>query len=70
MELFIHSTFIVSDEEIRALLKKTRLSHVEDLVDSFDTSYGNEWYKMLSPGEQQMLAFCRAFYWKPTFLSK
>ncbi|KAI9287373.1 ABC transporter transmembrane region 2-domain-containing protein [Umbelopsis sp. AD052] len=58
----------ISDEEIRSLLKKTRLSHVEDLVDSFDTPYGNEWYKMLSPGEQQRLAFCRAFYWKPTFL--
>jgi len=58
----------VSDDELRSILKKTRLSHLEDLVESFDKEYGNEWYKMLSPGEQQRLALCRAFYWKPTFL--
>ncbi|GAB5587831.1 hypothetical protein Unana1_02731 [Umbelopsis nana] len=64
----LSATNEVSDDELRSILKKTRLSHLEDLVESFDKEYGNEWYKMLSPGEQQRLALCRAFYWKPTFL--
>ncbi|KAM3588877.1 hypothetical protein VKS41_001309 [Umbelopsis sp. WA50703] len=58
----------ISDEDIRSILKKARLSHLEDLVESFDTVYSQEWFKMLSPGEQQRLALCRALYWKPTFL--
>ncbi|KAJ2960778.1 hypothetical protein NQZ79_g3939 [Umbelopsis isabellina] len=58
----------ISDQDIRNILKKARLSHLEDLVESFDTVYSQEWFKMLSPGEQQRLALCRALYWKPTFL--
>ena len=32
--------------------------------------YGQEWNTMLSPGEQQKLAFARLFYWKPVFAGK
>lgn len=57
----------VTDQEIVQLLQKVRLSHLSGLVKSYDTVYGQEWSKMLSPGEQQRLVFARIFYWKPRF---
>uniref|UniRef100_A0A1D1Y5J1 ATP-binding cassette sub-family D member 4 n=1 Tax=Anthurium amnicola TaxID=1678845 RepID=A0A1D1Y5J1_9ARAE len=58
---------LVSDEEIRSLLDRVNLTHIERIVETFDSQYGVEWDKMLSPGEQQKLAFARLFYWKPVF---
>ncbi|EPB91433.1 hypothetical protein HMPREF1544_01755 [Mucor circinelloides 1006PhL] len=57
----------ITDQEIVQLLQKVRLSHLSGLVQSYDTVYGQEWSKMLSPGEQQRLVFARIFYWKPRF---
>ncbi|OAD03035.1 hypothetical protein MUCCIDRAFT_178464 [Mucor lusitanicus CBS 277.49] len=57
----------ITDQEIVQLLQKVRLSHLSGLVKSYDTVYGQEWSKMLSPGEQQRLVFARVFYWKPRF---
>lgn len=44
-----------------------RLGHLSELIQSYDTPYGQEWNKLLSPGEQQRLIFARVFYWKPRF---
>ncbi|KAF7731507.1 ATP-binding cassette sub- D member 4 [Apophysomyces ossiformis] len=63
----LESTNCISDEEVRQLLAQVGLSHLEYMVDSFDTPYGQEWNKMLSPGEQQKLIFARVFYMKPHF---
>ena len=52
---------------MRTLLAKVNLTHIEKIVGSFDLQYGVDWDKMLSPGEQQKLAFARLFYWKPIF---
>ncbi|KAJ8651536.1 hypothetical protein O0I10_012900 [Lichtheimia ornata] len=57
----------VPDNQIRELLELVQLSHLEHLVTSFDTHYGEEWQKMLSPGEQQRLIFARVFYRLPRF---
>jgi len=57
----------VSDEEVRSLLAKVNLTHLEKIVGTFDSQFGADWDKMLSPGEQQKLAFARLFYWKPVF---
>lgn len=57
----------VSDNQIRELLELVQLSHLEQVVISFDTHYGEEWQKMLSPGEQQRLIFARVFYRLPRF---
>lgn len=57
----------MSDDEVRSLLAKVNLSHIERKVETFDSRYGADWDKMLSPGEQQKLAFARLFYWKPVF---
>lgn len=57
----------MSDDEVRSLLAKVNLSHIERIVETFDSRYGVDWDKMLSPGEQQKLAFARLFYWKPVF---
>lgn len=48
-------------------MEKVRLSHLSGLIQSYDTSYSQEWNKFLSPGEQQRLVFARIFYWKPRF---
>ena len=57
----------MSDEEVRSLLAKVNLLHLENIVGTFDSQFGADWDKMLSPGEQQRLAFARLFYWKPVF---
>lgn len=57
----------ITDGEIVELLEKVRLSHLSSLITSYDTSYGQEWNKLLSPGEQQRLVFARILYWKPRF---
>ncbi|KAG1238930.1 hypothetical protein G6F67_000028 [Rhizopus microsporus] len=54
-----------TDESILSNLEKVRLSHLAGMLESFDTCYGQEWYKMLSPGEQQKLVFARIFYANP-----
>lgn len=58
---------LVPDHQIQELLELVQLSHLEHLVISFDTHYGEEWQKMLSPGEQQRLIFARVFYRLPRF---
>jgi ATP-binding cassette subfamily D (ALD) protein 4 len=58
---------LVGNEEIIELLEKVRLSHLSGLIESYDTNYGQEWNKLLSPGEQQRLVFARILYWKPRF---
>ncbi|KAG1054947.1 hypothetical protein G6F43_003061 [Rhizopus delemar] len=60
------SSEAVSDESVMGLLEKVRLSHLAGMIESFDTR--QEWYKLLSPGEQQRLAMVRVFYSKPRFL--
>ncbi|KAL1921730.1 uncharacterized protein VTP21DRAFT_10372 [Calcarisporiella thermophila] len=57
----------VPDEEVDRLLNLVNLSHLSEMVESYDTAYGQEWSKMLSPGEQQRLSFARIFFWKPIF---
>ncbi|CAG8546815.1 9529_t:CDS:2 [Paraglomus brasilianum] len=57
----------ITDETIRKILSKVGLLHIEKICGDFDTVYGQEWNTMLSPGEQQKLAFARLFYWKPVF---
>ncbi|KAI9310082.1 ATP-binding cassette sub-family D member 4 [Dichotomocladium elegans] len=63
----ITSATPVSDHQIRALLEQVQLSHLEMHIHSFDTVYGEEWQKMLSPGEQQRLMFARILHHKPRF---
>ncbi|KAF9908471.1 ATP-binding cassette sub- D member 4, partial [Lobosporangium transversale] len=57
----------VSDADIMRVLKIARLDHIVDVIDDFDTPYSMDWSKMLSPGEQQKLAFARLFYARPSF---
>ncbi|KAG2208279.1 hypothetical protein INT47_006135 [Mucor saturninus] len=57
----------ITDQDIIQLLEKVRLSHLSGLIQSYDTSYSQEWNKFLSPGEQQRLVFARILYWKPRF---
>lgn len=52
------------------VLKLARLDDIVTLIDDFDHSYSTEWNKMLSPGEQQKMAFARLFYARPTFAGK
>ncbi|CAI2169389.1 2837_t:CDS:2 [Funneliformis geosporum] len=58
---------LLNDEEVRTLLALVNLTHIERIVQSFDLKYGIDWNIMLSPGEQQKLAFARLFFWEPTF---
>lgn len=57
----------MSDEQIVDILEKLRLSHLSGLIQSYDTVYGQEWSKFLSPGEQQRLVFARVLFWNPRF---
>ncbi|KAI9257172.1 ATP-binding cassette sub-family D member 4-like protein [Phascolomyces articulosus] len=61
------STMTVSDIQVRELLHQVRLEHLEGILGSFDARFGEEWQKMLSPGEQQRLMFTRILYWRPRF---
>ncbi|CAG8698116.1 18032_t:CDS:2, partial [Gigaspora rosea] len=56
-----------TDEEVRTVLAMVNLTHLEQLLFSFDAHYGIDWDKMLTPGEQQKLAFARLFFWRPVF---
>lgn len=60
----------VSDSELMKALKLARLDNISTLIDDFDFEYSTEWNKMLSPGEQQKLAFARLFYMRPLFAGK
>ncbi|KAK5827188.1 ABC transporter transmembrane region 2-domain-containing protein [Linnemannia elongata] len=57
----------VTDADILRVLKLVRLEHLLETVEDFDQVYTLDWNKMLSPGEQQKLAFARLFYVKPIF---
>ncbi|KAI9498583.1 ABC transporter transmembrane region 2-domain-containing protein [Zychaea mexicana] len=61
------STIALTDNQIRELLHQVELEHLESMLGSFDARYGEEWQKMLSPGEQQRLMFTRILYWQPRF---
>lgn len=60
----------VTDADILRVLKLVRLEHLLETVEDFDQVYTLDWNKMLSPGEQQKLAFARLFYVKPIFAGK
>ncbi|KAF9901448.1 ATP-binding cassette sub- D member 4 [Linnemannia zychae] len=58
----------VTDVDILRLLKLVRLEHLADTLENdFDQVLTLDWTKMLSPGEQQKLAFARLFYARPMF---
>ncbi|KAF9130064.1 hypothetical protein BGW39_003514 [Mortierella sp. 14UC] len=58
----------VTDSDILRLLKLVRLEHLVDTLENdFDQVFTLDWTKMLSPGEQQKLAFARLFYARPMF---
>ncbi|RIB16500.1 ABC transporter transmembrane region 2-domain-containing protein [Gigaspora rosea] len=61
------TTKYATDEEVRTVLAMVNLTHLEQLLFSFDAHYGIDWDKMLTPGEQQKLAFARLFFWRPVF---
>ncbi|KAG0373081.1 ATP-binding cassette sub- D member 4 [Mortierella sp. AD032] len=60
----------VTDSDILRLLKLVRLEHLVDTLDDFDQIYTLDWTKMLSPGEQQKMAFARLFYARPMFAER
>lgn len=57
----------VSDADVIRVLKLARLDYILEIIDDFDRPYSQDWTKMLSPGEQQKMAFARIFYARPTF---
>ncbi|KAG0208103.1 hypothetical protein BGX28_000859 [Mortierella sp. GBA30] len=57
----------VSDADVVRVLKLARLEHIVNLIEDFDIAYTMDWNKMLSPGEQQKMAFARLFYARPVF---
>ncbi|KAF9166275.1 hypothetical protein DFQ26_008280 [Actinomortierella ambigua] len=57
----------VSDISLAKALRQARLAHLLDEVEDYDLEYTTEWSRMLSPGEQQKLAFARIFYARPMF---
>ncbi|CAG8454639.1 2783_t:CDS:2, partial [Scutellospora calospora] len=61
---------LINDEKtkhVRTVLAMVNLTHLEQLLSNFDAHYGIDWDKILSPGEQQKLAFARLFFWRPIF---
>ncbi|KAI7860777.1 ATP-binding cassette sub-family D member 4 [Circinella umbellata] len=65
--MYPYNSSSMTDIQIRELLHQVQLSHLEEMIQSFDARFGEEWQKMLSPGEQQRLMFTRILYWKPRF---
>lgn len=61
---------MVSDSDVVRVLKLARLEHLIETIDEIDTPYTLDWDKMLSPGEQQKMAFARLFYARPVFAGK
>jgi ABC-type uncharacterized transport system fused permease/ATPase subunit len=61
----------VTNSDIMRLLKLVRLESLADTLENdFDQVLTLDWSKMLSPGEQQKLAFARLFYARPMFAGK
>jgi putative ATP-binding cassette transporter len=50
----------LEDDELRSTLQKVALAHLADRLDEVD-----DWAKVLSPGEQQRIAFARVLLTKP-----
>ncbi|KAF9208939.1 ATP-binding cassette sub- D member 4 [Haplosporangium sp. Z 27] len=57
----------LSDADVLRILKLACLENVIELIDDYDFTYTHDWHKMLSPGEQQKMAFARLFYARPVF---
>ncbi|OZJ03282.1 hypothetical protein BZG36_03745 [Bifiguratus adelaidae] len=57
----------LSDEQVEKLVRAVGLEHFLDVCTDYDAVYTQEWLKMLSPGEQQKLAFARVLFWRPQF---
>nr|CAG8484208.1 12490_t:CDS:2 [Entrophospora candida]CAG8493237.1 8410_t:CDS:2 [Entrophospora candida] len=57
----------ISDQELNSLLEKVELTHLKSLIQNYDSRYGEDWNRILSPGEQQKLSFARLLYWKPLY---
>ncbi|KAF9344186.1 hypothetical protein BGX26_004674 [Mortierella sp. AD094] len=57
----------VSDADMIRVMKLARLENIIELIEDFDFTYTHDWTKMLSPGEQQKMAFARLFYARPMF---
>ncbi|MGE2716595.1 ABC transporter ATP-binding protein/permease [Mycolicibacterium litorale] len=55
-----NKTGTVADEDLRAALNKVALPHLADRLDEVQ-----DWAKVLSPGEQQRVAFARILLTKP-----
>lgn len=49
---------VCSDEAVRKVLESVKLGHLEERVGGMDAK--NDWTHVLSPGEQQRIAFARA----------
>lgn len=50
----------ISDDDLRDVLKRVMLGHLVDRLDDLE-----DWVKVLSPGEQQRVAFARVLLTKP-----
>ena len=55
-----------SDEEVREVMRHVQLGDLEERVGGLDVSL--DWRNVLSPGEQQRLAFARALVRKPELM--
>jgi vitamin B12/bleomycin/antimicrobial peptide transport system ATP-binding/permease protein len=56
----------VSDDRLRDVLATVQLSYLEERFSGFDTEL--DWEHVLSPGEQQRLAFARVLLRRPNFV--
>ena len=64
--LFPYPDRAVSDVDMKAALDKVSLSHIYDREGGLDNEC--QWANVLSPGQQQLLAFARVYLTKPKYL--